>query len=208
MSRYIVGLTGGIGSGKSAVAELFHAHGIVIVDADAINHELIGPDGVAMNAVATEFGTHIVTADGALDRDAMRTLVFTDTDARRRLEAILHPRIRTLCAERCAAAQSPYVVLMVPLLIESGAYRERCDRLLVVDCPESVQIARVMARSGLARAEVERIMAAQATRAERLAAADDVVDNSGPPDALPSQVAVLHNKYLTLSGRSAASVEI
>lgn len=208
MSRYIVGLTGGIGSGKSAVAELFHAHGIVIVDADAINHELIGPDGAAMQAIAAEFGTHLVTENGALDRTAMRALVFADTDARRRLEAILHPRIRALCAERCAAAQSPYVVLMVPLLIESGAYRERCHRLLVVDCPEDVQIKRVMTRNGLTRQEVERIMAAQASRAERLAAADDVVDNSGTPDALPPQVAVLHDKYLTLSGGNTASVEI
>lgn len=199
MSRYIVGLTGGIGSGKSAAAECFRGHGIVIVDADVVAHELTGPGGAAMAAIAEAFGSAMITPDGALDRAAMRTLAFAEPDTRVRLEQILHPRIRRICDERCAAADSPYALLVVPLLIESGRHKERCQRLVVVDCPEEIQIARVMARNGMTRAEVERIMAAQATRAQRLAAADDVIDNSGSPQTLAPQVAALHDKYLELA---------
>lgn len=199
MSRYVVGLTGGIGSGKSAAADCFATHGIVIVDADAVAHELTGPGGDAMAAIAAEFGTDVVTPEGSLDRAAMRKLAFSEPEARTRLEQILHPRIRRICDERCAAATSPYVLLVVPLLIESGTYRQRCQRLVVVDCAEETQIARVMARSKLSRAEVERIMAAQASRSQRLAAADDVIDNEGSPDALPPQVAALHDKFMELA---------
>lgn len=199
MSGYIVGLTGGIGSGKSAAAECFRAHGIVIVDADAVAHELTGPGGEAMAAIAAEFGATVITPDGALDRSAMRQRVFTDPAARLRLEQILHPRIRAICDQRCATAASPYALLVVPLLVESGTHRQRCQRLAVVDCPEEVQIARVMARNGMTRSEVERIMAAQATRAQRLAAADDVIDNSGAPAALVPQIAALHDKYLEMA---------
>lgn len=199
MSGYIVGLTGGIGSGKSAAAECFGAHGIVIVDADAVAHELTGPGGEAMAAIAAEFGARVITPDGALDRSAMRQRVFADPAARRQLEQILHPRIRTICDQRCAAASSPYALLVVPLLVESGTHRQRCQRLAVVDCPEEVQIARVMARNGMTRSEVERIMAAQATRAQRLAAADDIIDNSGAPAALAPQIAALNDKYLEMA---------
>ena len=199
MSNYIVGLTGGIGSGKSAAAACFETHGIVIVDADAIAHELTSPHGAAMAELEAEFGKAVITSEGALDRAAMRKLAFAEPDVRHRLEQILHPRIRRLCAERCAAATSPYALLVVPLLVESGTYRERCQRLVVVDCPEEVQIARVMARNGLSRSEVERIMAAQATRAQRLAVADDVIDNGGAPELLPPQIALLHDKYLELA---------
>lgn len=199
MSGYIVGLTGGIGSGKSAAAECFRAHGIVIVDADAVAHELTGPGGEAMAAIAAEFGATVITPDGALDRNAMRQRVFADPAARLRLEQILHPRIRAICDQRCATAASPYALLVVPLLVESGTHRQRCQRLAVVDCPEEVQIARVMARNGMTRSEVERIMAAQATRAQRLAAADDVIDNSGAPAALAPQIATLHDKYLEMA---------
>ena len=199
MSRYVVGLTGGIGSGKSAAADCFATHGIVIVDADAVAHELTGPGGDAMTAIAAEFGHSVVTPEGSLDRAAMRKLAFSEPEARTRLEQILHPRIRRICDERCAAATSPYVLLVVPLLIESGTYRQRCQRLVVVDCAEETQIARVMARSKLSRAEVERIMAAQASRSQRLAAADDVIDNEGLPDALPHQVAALHDKFMELA---------
>lgn len=199
MSGYIVGLTGGIGSGKSAAAECFRAHGIVIVDADAVAHELTGPGGEAMAAIAAEFGATVITPDGALDRNAMRQRVFADPAARLRLEQILHPRIRAICDQRCATAASPYALLVVPLLVESGTHRQRCQRLAVVDCPEEVQIARVMARNGMTRSEVERIMAAQATRAQRLAAADDVIDNSGAPAALAPQIAALHDKYLEMA---------
>ncbi|MBX9848010.1 MAG: dephospho-CoA kinase [Rhodocyclaceae bacterium] len=199
MSTYIVGLTGGIGSGKSAAAECFGAHGIAIIDADVVAHELTGPQGLAMPLIIDEFGTAVITSEGALDRAAMRTLAFADPEVRSRLEHILHPRIRRLCDERCAAATSPYALLVVPLLVESGTYRQRCQRLAVVDCPEETQIARVMTRNGMSRADVERIMAAQATRAQRLAVADDVIDNSGAPNALVPQIAALHDKYLDLA---------
>ena len=199
MSRYIVGLTGGIGSGKSAAADCFGAHGIVIVDADAVAHELTAPGGAAIAAIEAEFGAAVITPEGALDRAAMRRLAFADPAARTRLEHILHPRIRSICDQRCAEANSPYALLVVPLLVESGIHRQRCQRLAVVDCPEEMQIARVMARNGMTRAEVERIMAAQATRQQRLAVADDVIDNSGAPAALAPQIAALHDKYLELA---------
>lgn len=199
MSPYIVGLTGGIGSGKSAAAECFHTHGIVIVDADAVAHELTGPGGAAMTELEAEFGKVVITLEGALDRAVMRKLAFAEPDVRLRLEQILHPRIRRLCDARCAAAPGPYVLLVVPLLIESGNYQQRCQRLTIVDCPEDIQITRVMARSGMSRGEIKRIMATQATRAQRLAAADDIIDNSGTVEALPPQIAVLHAKYLELA---------
>lgn len=198
MSEFVVGLTGGVGSGKSTVAELFVELGAVLVDTDAIAHELTGAGGAAMPALRVEFGAAIAGADGALDRAAMRQRVFADPAARERLEAILHPLIRCLSDERCRAAGSPYVILAVPLLVESGAYRERCDRIVVVDCPESLQIQRVMARNGLSAAEVEAIMAAQASRKQRLAVADDVVLNDADFSRLRDQVHDLHRKYLLL----------
>lgn len=199
MSEYIVGLTGGIGSGKSAAADCFRAHGVAIIDADAVAHELTAADGAAMAAITDAFGKAVLTPEGALDRAAMRKLAFAEPETRVRLEQILHPRIRRICDDRCAAASSPYALLVVPLLVESGRHKERCQRLAVVDCPEETQIARVMARNGMTRAEVERIMSAQASRAQRLAAADDVIDNSGTPAMLPPQVADLHDKYLELA---------
>jgi dephospho-CoA kinase len=203
VSTFIVGLTGGIGSGKSAAAGCFAAHDIGVVDTDAIAHELTGAAGAAMPALRAEFGGDVATADGALDRSRMRLLAFADPAVRRRLEGILHPMIRELAGERCRQAGSPYVILAVPLLVESGTYRERCDRVLVVDCPESVQISRVMARNGLAEAEVRAILATQATRAQRLAAADDVVANDAGLAALEEQVAALHQRYLHLAAQRA-----
>ncbi|HET7776498.1 MAG TPA: dephospho-CoA kinase [Azospira sp.] len=201
----VVGLTGGIGSGKSTVAELFVAKGAALVDTDAIAHELTGPGGLAMAAIAAEFGAEVVDGRGALDRAAMRRQVFADPAARRRLEGILHPLIRSESERRCREAAAPYVILAVPLLVESGTYRERVQRVLVVDCPESVQIERVMARSQLSRSEAEAILAAQASRAERLAVADDVVDNGGAQAALSAQVEALHQKYLRAAGIPAAT---
>jgi dephospho-CoA kinase len=198
VSDYVVGLTGGIGSGKTTVADLFVGQGAALVDTDAIAHELTAAGGAAMPLLREAFGDSIVGGDGALDRAAMRRLVFADAGARTRLESILHPMIRTLSDERCRAASAPYVILAVPLLVESGQYRERCNRILVVDCPESLQIERVMARSGLSRAEVEAILAAQATRQQRLAIADDVVNNDGERTFLYQQIARLHLKYLAL----------
>lgn len=198
MSHYVVGLTGGIGSGKSTVADLFVEQGAGLVDTDAIAHELTGADGAAMPMLRAEFGPEVVAADGALDRAAMRQRVFADPSARRRLEDILHPLIRRLSTERCRAAPEPYVILAVPLLVESGNYGERCDRIVVVDCPESLQIERVMARSGLAAEEVRAIMAAQATRQQRLSAADDVVVNDADQTKIYEQVQLLHSNYLAL----------
>jgi dephospho-CoA kinase len=199
---YVVGLTGGIGSGKSAAAALFAERGITVVDTDAIAHSLTAPGGGAMAAIRAEFGAAVAGADGALDRAAMRAIVFADPGARKRLEAILHPMIRAESERLLAAdgARAPYAILMVPLLVESGDYRKRVDRVAVVDCAEATQIARVMSRNGLARAEVERILAAQASRAERLAAADDVIDNGGELAALAPQIELLHGKYLALCG--------
>jgi dephospho-CoA kinase len=156
-----------------------------------------------MPALRAEFGGDVASADGALDRGRMRQLAFADPAVRRRLEAILHPMIRVLAGERCREAGSPYVILAVPLLVESGTYCERCDRVLVVDCPESLQISRVMARNGLAEAEVRAILATQATRAQRLAAADDVLANDAGLAALEEQIANLHRHYLHLAAQRA-----
>ena len=200
---YVVGLTGGIGSGKSAVARLFAERGITVVDTDAIAHALTAPGGAAMPAIRAEFGDEAADADGALERTAMRAMVFADPSARTRLEAILHPLIRSQSERQLAAdpANAPYAILMVPLLVESGNYRKRVDRVAVVDCSETTQIDRVMRRNGLSRSDTERILEAQATRAERLAAADDVINNDGALAELPAQVERLHRHYLTLSRR-------
>lgn len=194
--RLVVGLTGGIGSGKSAAADRFAAHGATVVDTDAIAHALTAPGGVAIPHIAAAFGPDMITADGRLDRERMRALVFAEVDARRRLEAILHPMIRSESERRCATAPGRYVILAVPLLIESGSYRDRCDRICVVDCPEALQIARVRARSGLTEEQVRAILAAQIGREARLAAADDVIDNGGTLDDLSRQVDALHQSYM------------
>ncbi len=197
---FIVGLTGGIGSGKTTVAELFAALGAAVVDTDLIAHEITGPRGAAMPDVEKVFGQSVVRTDRALDRVAMRRLVFSDPSAKTRLEGILHPMIRRESEARCrSASNSPYVLLVVPLLVESVAYRERVARILVVDCDESIQISRVASRSGLSNEEVRAIMATQASRTERLAAADDVIVNDGGRERLSAQVAVLHQRYLDLA---------
>lgn len=201
---FVVGLTGGIGSGKSAAADLLAARGALVVDTDQIAHQLTAPGGAAMEAIRQAFGNGVVAADGALNRPAMRALAFEDSAARKRLEAILHPMIRAESERQCRAATTPYVVLVVPLLIESGTYRERVRRLCVVDCPENVQVLRVMQRSGLEERQVRAIMAAQASRAERLAAADDVIDNGGAYEALAAQVERLHAAYLQLASKGGA----
>lgn len=196
---FSVGLTGGIGCGKSTVAELFAGLGATIVDTDAIAHALTAPHGAAMPAIVAEFGPDFATQEGALDRARMRSLVFSDAGARARLEAILHPRIRDATAAAAAIATGPYVIYAVPLLIESGAWRDRVARVLAVDCSEDTQVARVMQRSRLDAHQVRAIMATQVTRAERLAAADDVIDNDDGLDALLPQVERLHAQYLALS---------
>jgi len=193
---YVVGLTGGIGSGKSAAAEAFARLGATVVDTDAIAHELTGPGGPAIAEIRRVFGPEFVSESNALNRERMRELVFKDAAQKKRLEALLHPMIRAESARRIATATGTYVVHVVPLLIESAGYRERVHRVLVVDIPESLQVARVRQRSGLAEDEVRRIIAAQIQRERRLAAADDVIDNSGSIDALQQQVRALHEKYV------------
>ncbi|HVJ23408.1 MAG TPA: dephospho-CoA kinase [Burkholderiales bacterium] len=192
----VVGLTGGIGSGKSAAADEFARLGAAIVDTDVIAHELTGSGGLAIPGIKKLFGEQAIGPDGAMDRGKMRDQVFSDPEAKRKLEALLHPLIREESARRIAAARAPYVVHVVPLLIESPDYRRRVDRVLVIDAPEDTQVARVRSRSGLSEDEVRAIMRTQAPRAQRLAAADEVLDNGGSRDALRTQVAALHQKYL------------
>ena len=199
---FTVGLTGGIASGKSVVADLFARRGVAVIDTDEIAHELTRPGGEAIAAIRMAFGASSIGADGALDRDGMRKLVFGDTTARKRLEGILHPLIRKESARRSAHARSPYAILVVPLLVEGGVDRSRYSRVLVVDCTEEQQVERAMRRSGLSEKEVRAILAAQATREQRLARADDVIDNSGTPGALERQVSHLDEKYLTLAAQS------
>jgi dephospho-CoA kinase len=191
----VVGLTGGIGSGKSAAADEFAKLGATVVDTDAIAHELTQKDAAAVADIERIFGKDFIS-EGSLNRKRMRDHVFADPAAKRSLEALLHPMIRAESARRIAAATGPYVVHVVPLLIESPDYRSRVDRILVVDCPEETQIERVRARSGLSEPEVRAIMRGQISRGERLAAAHDVIENGGSRDALRNQVAALHQKYL------------
>jgi len=198
-ARFAVGLTGGIGCGKSTVADLFAARGASLVDTDVIAHQLTAPGGAAMPALLQAFGPGYATPDGAMDRARMRDLVFADPGARTRLEAILHPMIRAATDRAASAATGPYVMYVVPLLVESGNWRGRVQRILAIDCQEATQIARVMARNGLPEAQVKAIMAAQASRQQRLAAADDVIDNDAGLDALTPQVDRLHQFYLSLA---------
>jgi dephospho-CoA kinase len=196
---YVVGLTGGIGSGKSAAARIFAELGVPVIDTDAIAHELTAPGGAAIAPIRNAFGAGFIAPDGALDRAAMRDAVFAEDSAKRRLEAILHPLIRIETDARTRSATGPYVIQMVPLLVESGSYRQRVQRVLVVDCREESQVARTMARSGLDEQQVRAIMAAQAGRAARRAAADDVIDNDGDLAALRPQVEALHRRYVALA---------
>jgi dephospho-CoA kinase len=198
----VVALTGGIGSGKSSVAEAFARRGIAVVDTDAIAHEITAPGQPATRAIAGTFGPDYLTPEGALDRARMRERVFADAGARRQLEAILHPLIRAEALRRVAAAASPYVALVVPLLVETGAWRDAAHRVLVVDCPEALQVERVMKRSGLTADAVRAIMGAQVSRSERLARADDVVLNDADLAALEVAVETLHQRYLELARTS------
>jgi len=196
---FVVGLTGGIGSGKSAAAAEFERLGAAVVDTDAIAHELTQAGGAAILELERIFGRDAITKNGAMDRDKMRARVFADPAAKKALEALLHPMIRDESRRLIAGARGPYVIHVVPLLVESPDYRSRVDRVLVIDAPEELQVERVRSRSGLSEAEVRAIVAAQATRAQRLAAADDLIENRGTIEALREQVAALHRKYLEYS---------
>lgn len=203
MTRFTVGLTGGIGCGKTTVADRFAELGASIVDTDQIAHSLTAPRGPAMPEIVQAFGAQFAGPDGALDRARMRALVFSDPLAKTRLEAILHPRIRASAEAAALATSGPYVIMVVPLLVESGSWRQRVARVLAIDCSEQTQIQRVMARNGLSEQQVRAIMATQVTRAERLAAADDVIVNDGGIETLLPQIAQMHEQYLDFSGRMA-----
>ena len=196
---FAVGLTGGIGSGKSTVADLFAELGTPVIDTDAIAHQLTEPGGAALGEIRAQFGDAVMHADGTLDRATLRRRIFSDTATRRQLEAILHPLIRQEVERRLDTLVAPYVLIVIPLLVETGGYRDVLNWVLVVDCPEDAQIARVMTRSGLGQDEVTAILAAQAGRAVRLAVSDDVIVNTASPEALRAQVATLHRRYLAFS---------
>ena len=204
MSDYVIGLTGGIASGKSAVSERFEALGIVVADADAAAREAvaIGSDGLA--DVVDMFGAGVLAADGSLDRPAMRRRVFADPDARKRLEGIVHPHVRELLHAACARAGSPYAIAAVPLLAEGGGRRAYpwLQRILVVDVPEAVQLQRLLQRDGIDELLARRMIEVQATRRQRLAIADDILANDGPLDALDERVAALDRLYRNLAATS------
>jgi len=198
---YTVGLTGGIGSGKTTVANLFGELGVALIDTDVIAHQITAPGGIAIAPIRAAFGEQALNAEGAMDRARMRTLAFSDDSAKRTLEAILHPLIAAESRRQRAAATSPYVMLVIPLLFESGSWNKRMQRTLLVDCPEDLQISRVMQRSGLGSEQIRAIMAKQMTRAGRLALADDVIDNAGDGSNLAGNVRQLHERYLELAHR-------
>ncbi len=201
---YVVGLTGGIGTGKTEVARAFANLGVEVADADIAAHDVTAKNEPGYRAVVETFGPQACTPDGSLDRGWLRRTVFADDAARRRLEALLHPLILARLDAQIEGWHGPYGLLSVPLLLERGTLLPRIARVLVVDCPEEEQVRRVMARSELAAREVRAIMAAQLPRAERLARADDLIDNSGPPEAIVPQVARLDAYYRECAARGAA----
>ncbi|MGE5615344.1 MAG: dephospho-CoA kinase [Bacillota bacterium] len=200
--KFVVGLTGGIGAGKTAVADRLASLGASLVDTDAISRALTGPHGGAMPRLREAFGERFVTAEGALDREAMRALVFSDGEARARLEAILHPAIREASDRELERASGPYAVLVVPLLFETRGYG-RVARVLVVDCPEALQVERLRNRSGLDEREARAVMAAQWPRWRRLQMADDVIWNGADRASLERQCDARHRDYCERASASA-----
>lgn len=194
----VIGLTGGIGSGKTSTAKFFADLGVNVIDTDEIAHKLTQPKGAAISSIQKSFGDNFITAHGALDRNKMRDLVFSDNTSRRQLEAILHPLIRIEAVRLIELTSSPYIVIVVPLLLETGGYREIVQRILVVDCDEENQVTRAIIRSELNEQEVHAIMDTQVSRQERLEQADDVIVNDVDILHLQKQVEILHQKYLNL----------
>ncbi|MFM9758853.1 dephospho-CoA kinase [Aeromonas dhakensis] len=200
---YVVAITGGIGSGKTTVANQFAELGIEVVDADIIAREVVEPGTPALAAIATHFGADVIAPDGRLDRRQLRERVFTDPQAKGWLNALLHPLIRSEMQRQCAAARSPYCLLVVPLLVENRL-TALANRVLVIDVDEATQIERTCRRDGVSREQAEAILAAQASRTERLAAADDVLDNqNGTPEAIKSRIFALHETYLAFASQQA-----
>lgn len=197
----VVGVTGGIGCGKSTICREFAALGAPVVDTDEVAREVVAPGTAGLAAIVERFGKDILTADGTLDRRRLRSIVFADESSRLWLESLLHPLIRARTAEHVRASAFAYCLVCIPLLVERGG-GNRVDRVLVIDCPPETQIARVMARDKLTAPEVEAIMRTQATRAERLAAADDVIENIGDVETVRPAIRALHRQYLDLAQRT------
>ncbi|ANT66432.1 dephospho-CoA kinase [Aeromonas hydrophila] len=203
---YVVAITGGIGSGKTTVANQFAELGIEVVDADVIAREVVEPGTPALAAIAAHFGSEVITPAGHLDRRRLRERVFTDPQAKGWLNALLHPLIRTEMQRQCAAARSPYCLLVVPLLVENRL-TALANRVLVIDVDEATQIERTCRRDGVSHEQAQAILAAQASRAERLAAADDVLDNqNGTPEAIKSRILALHETYLAFASQQASQL--
>ena len=196
---FCIGLTGGIGCGKSTVAQLFAELGVTIIDTDAVSHALSQPGSAGFDAIIQRFGSGFRQADGTLDRAKLRTLVFSDADAKQALESILHPMIYAKVLEAISLCPAPYVIIVVPLLFETAQYQALIQRSVAVDCPEESQIIRTVKRSGLAESDVRAIMAHQLPRAARLTRADDIIRNENDLGALRTQVAALHVEYLSLA---------
>lgn len=201
MTGYVIGLTGGVASGKSEVERRFAGLGMFVADADRAAREAVAPGSEGLAAIVEAFGASVLADDGSLDRAAMRRRVFADDGARRTLESIIHPRVRLALREACLAAPGPYALAAIPLLAEGGgrdAY-PWLDRILVVDVPRALQVERLLRRDGIDLALAERMLAAQASRGQRLAIADDVLVNDAGLDALDGHVAALHGQYLALA---------
>lgn len=193
---FVVALTGGIASGKSTVAHAFAALGVPVIDADTVAREIVEPGSPALADIVEAFGSDVLDGNGALDRRAMRERIFSNAGARKRIDDITHPRIRRFLRERATAIQGPYVLLVVPLLVESGGHYDWVDRVLVVDAPRSIQHTRLLARDGITDALANAMLDAQVSHEQRLAIADDVIANVGPPNELATRVAALHENYL------------
>ncbi len=193
-----IGLTGGIGSGKSTVSDIFASLGVPIIDSDVIAREVVDPGEPGLEQIITHFGKETLNPDGTLNRQYLRTIVFSDPTARKSLEQILHPLIRMRSNEYLARLDTPYAILSIPLLVEAGL-TSTVDRVLVVDCPEQIQIERICARDGITQDKARAILAAQCSRTQRLDAADDIIDNNRPIEIVRGNVEGLHNNYLSLA---------
>jgi len=196
---FVVGLTGGIGCGKSSASQFFSDLGIDVIDTDIIARQLTQPNGSAISLIQNTFGSSVITADGALDRNKMRDLVFANSESRHKLEQILHPLILKAVIRRIKQSQAPYVIVVIPLLFETNDYNHLIQHILVIDCDEQQQLLRTMERSNLSEQKVRSIMATQVTRETRIQKADDVILNNQDIEYLKAQILLLHHKYLALS---------
>ncbi len=197
----IIGLTGGIGSGKSTVSKLFAALGVPVIDADVVAREVVAPGEPALAEIVQTFGAHILQQDGTLDRGKLREIIFADPEQRRRLETILHPRIRARMRQQAASVSAPYCIMAIPLLLETGQ-NAMVHRVLIIDVPQALQVQRACARDGISAAQAQAIIATQVSREERLRRADDILSNDADLAHLEAQVRQLHENYLRLAAAS------